>query len=334
MGEFSGILQYFQSVYAHSIGVLFNPSNVLSIWPLFAAFAIAFLVLYFRLKKHADNRPVNVRLIMRAMFPKRVFLHHSAIVDYMIFLINNGFLFFLTISIVATPVLMAEGIVSLANSVGFPIVESSQSLLEKAAFTVVILLVWDFSGTYSHYLKHKVPFLWEFHKVHHSAEVMTPITAMRRHPVDRWFSTMVRLGFVGPTIGMWYLIVGNGIQPATLFGIWAGVYMWHLLGYNLRHSHVWISYGDFWNRIFVSPAQHQVHHSVEPEHYDKNFGIIFSFWDNFLGTLYLPAHDERVKFGLEEQDMEQFRTLRGIYWTPFVKGARLIGKAIRKPLRS
>ena len=319
--------EYIENVYNGSIGQVFDNMSFLSFWPLFFAFLLAFCVISYRIK--SKGRTAKPLSILRMMFPRRVFLHESAKKDYVVFLINNGILFFITLSVIVTPGLLAEGILRFAEWLGISTRAAGTGIGEQILFTAVLVLTWDFGATYAHYLKHKVPMLWEFHKVHHSAEVMTPVTAMRRHPIDYLFGGFITTIFLAIAIGGWHLIVGNGVEPVTIFGTWAGIYVWRLLGYNLRHSHVWISYGDFWNRIFISPAQHQVHHSTRPKHFDKNFGHIFAFWDKFLGSQYLPKHDERVKFGIEQHEMEDFQTLSGIYFAPFVKAWRkLVPKTV------
>ena len=85
---------------------------------------------------------------------------------------------------------------------------------------------------------------------------------------------------------------------------------------------MWICYGPFWSRVFISPAQHQIHHSREPRHYDTNFGLIFAFWDRLYGTLYVPDRKEAIRFGIEPAEMAGYRTLKGLYVTPFINAAR------------
>ena len=330
MLESSSVSEYLQSVVLHSFGSFLNPMSFLSLGPLLAAFGLAFIVISWRLDKKARGRRVGPLKVLKALFPKRIFFHPSAKNDYKLFFINDGVLFFLTLSAIITPALFAEVFVQTFEALGITTGETESTLLSKIALTVLLVLAWDFGGTYAHYLKHKVPLLWEFHKVHHSAEVMTPITAMRRHPVDTLFGAMITTATLGTMLVIWTMVFGRAVEPFTIFGVFAGIYLWRLLGYNLRHSHVWISYGDFWNRIFISPAQHQVHHSTSPEHYDTNFGHIFSFWDSLFGTLYLPRHEERVKFGIEPDDMKEFETLRGLYFHPFVRCADAVRSKFRK----
>lgn len=331
MLETSSVAAYLQGVFQNSFGSFLDPMSFLSLGPITVAFLLAFVVLLYRMKKKAKQREVRPFQVLRAMFPKRIFLHPSAKNDYKLFLINDGLLFFLTLSAIITPALFSEVFIQTVEALGVTTGEADSSLLSKIGFTILLVLAWDFGATYAHYLKHKVPMLWEFHKVHHSAEVMTPITALRRHPVDYLFGALVTTVTLGTVLLVWTLVFGRGVQPFMIFGVIAGVYLWRLLGYNLRHSHIWISYGDFWNQIFISPAQHQVHHSTSPRHYDTNFGHIFSFWDRMFGTLYLPKHEERVKFGIEAEEMKDFETLGGIYFGPFIKCARSLKAKFGRP---
>ena len=50
--------------------------------------------------------------------------------------------------------------------------------------------------------------------------------------------------------------------------------------------------------ILQSPAHHQIHHSTDPRHFDKNLGYCLSVWDYVFGTLYIPQKNEKVTFGL------------------------------------
>ena len=93
--------------------------------------------------------------------------------------------------------------------------------------------------------------------------------------------------------------------------------IFYLFGYNLRHSHVWLSYGPFFSRIFISPAQHQIHHSSSPAHFDKNLGFMFAFWDGLFGTLYIPKKKENIIFGLGEIENEKFSSFWSLYLMPF-----------------
>jgi sterol desaturase/sphingolipid hydroxylase (fatty acid hydroxylase superfamily) len=108
---------------------------------------------------------------------------------------------------------------------------------------------------------------------------------------------------------------------ATILGVNIVTAVFYWSGANLRHSHVWLSYGPLLNRVLVSPAQHQIHHSCAPRHHDKNYGEIFALWDWMFGTLYNPKGYEALEFGVADsngQRIEQLHpTLRAAYLEPF-----------------
>eukprot|EP01013_Petalomonas_cantuscygni_P041499 TRINITY_DN74243_c0_g1_i1.p1 TRINITY_DN74243_c0_g1~~TRINITY_DN74243_c0_g1_i1.p1 ORF type:complete len:138 (-),score=33.97 TRINITY_DN74243_c0_g1_i1:54-467(-) len=68
---------------------------------------------------------------------------------------------------------------------------------------------------------------------------------------------------------------------------------------NFHHAHIWISFGPVLERILISPAQHQIHHSTNPAHFNRNFGGSLAIWDWMFGTLYVTGEDEKLRFGLD-----------------------------------
>src|SRR5262245_13168877 len=68
---------------------------------------------------------------------------------------------------------------------------------------------------------------------------------------------------------------------------------------HLQHSHVWIATTGVLGRVILSPAHHQIHHSDNPLHFDKNFGACLSLWDWLFGTLHMPTRQrEKLNFGI------------------------------------
>ncbi|WP_161973737.1 sterol desaturase family protein [Hwanghaeella grinnelliae] len=307
------------TIWAVTLRVFVDPGHFLSIFPLFIAFCIAFFVVCHRRRQKTGSSEVDLRRTMQLLFPRRIFMHDSAKLDYAVFAINQIVLFAIAVSTFLSPAIISNTILEFAAVLGLQTAGTDSSLALRILYTVYIVLLWDFSATYAHYLKHKVPVLWEVHKVHHSAEVLTPITALRRHPLDALFGTVCTSIIMGAGIGVWVLFLGQDVMPIYVFGSLIGIWVWRIAGYNLRHSHLWLSYGDFWNRVFISPAQHQVHHSKSQQHYDKNFGHIFSVWDSLFGTLYCPKDTERVQFGIGDDELPEYRSLFGLYVTPVVK---------------
>ena len=99
---------------------------------------------------------------------------------------------------------------------------------------------------------------------------------------------------------MCYFLFGPTLKMIDIVGANMFVFAFNVLGSNLRHSHIWLSWGNCIEKIFLSPAQHQIHHSYAPEHIDKNFGTCFALWDKLAGS-WVPAEDtpeQRLSFGL------------------------------------
>ncbi|MEM8773225.1 MAG: sterol desaturase family protein [Pseudomonadota bacterium] len=297
--------------------LFFSPASFLSPLPLAVAMALGALIVYSRLRGAGQGG--DIKRFLGALFPSTIWKHKSARHDLSMIVINDGFLFFLPALGAAVALPIAEHIGSLSQSGAKN--QSGSGVFEILAFSLYAALVWDFATTFAHYLKHKVPVLWEFHKVHHCAPVLTPLTAMRRHPVEVVAGAIITGTVSALATLLWIVVFGVPGGVAEIAGAAAIVYFWRLLGYNLRHSHIWISYGSFWNQILVSPAHHQLHHSRDPRHHDCNFGHIFTFWDRFFGTLYTPVEGEVFELGIEREENEKLSTLRALYLRPLRQAA-------------
>jgi sterol desaturase/sphingolipid hydroxylase (fatty acid hydroxylase superfamily) len=82
--------------------------------------------------------------------------------------------------------------------------------------------------------------------------------------------------------------------------------------------------------VLNSPAQHQIHHSDAPKHFNKNFGINLSLWDWMFGTLYVTTpQPEALRFGTGDADHQRYLTVYSLIVTPFMDIARKIGLAKR-----
>lgn len=184
-------------------------------------------------------------------------------------------------------------------------------------FTITMLLAYDISYYTYHWAQHKFPFMWELHKVHHSAEVMVGITKDRVHPLDELMNRAWDGVIAGFFFGLWTLISLNPVE-ATIFGVNVYVIRNILMMDFVRHTHLKISFGAL-NSIVLCPHYHQLHHSADPKHYDKNFGLLFSFWDRWFGTLAVPEKDESFTFGLMERESREYQSLFGLWVLPVIK---------------
>ena len=134
---------------------------------------------------------------------------------------------------------------------------------------VIAFLALDFAGYWVHRLAHTVNFFWNNHIVHHSSEEFNLACALRQ------------------SISVYFRIYAFLLIPAALFGVpqqviavVAPLHLFAQFWYHTQHIHKmgWLEY------VIVTPAHHRVHHAINPEYLDKNYGQIFIFWDRLFGT--------------------------------------------------
>jgi sterol desaturase/sphingolipid hydroxylase (fatty acid hydroxylase superfamily) len=194
----------------------------------------------------------------------------------------------------------------------------------QIAFT---LLGTDMARFVWHYQAHKVPFFWEFHKGHHSAEALHPVF-VRTHPVDM-FIRLVYMNIGGGILGGALMYVAGVDARATAAG-WLLVLgsIIHLLQ-QFEHSHVVFSFGKTLDKVFYAPHFHRIHHSALAQHHDKNLGFTggLCLWDRLAGTLYVPKPDEHLVYGASLEELGEnnpHRTLWRFLGGPFVAAANTL----------
>jgi sterol desaturase/sphingolipid hydroxylase (fatty acid hydroxylase superfamily) len=101
---------------------------------------------------------------------------------------------------------------------------------------------------------------------------------------------------------------------------------------HLQHTHVWIAFRGLLGRLFVSPAHHQIHHSTNPVHFNKNLGSCLAVWDWLFGTLHVPARErEKLSFGVAPVE-HGAHTITGEFLVPFGRAFNvLVGPLRRRP---
>lgn len=264
------------------------------------------------------------------IFPKSVYLHPSAIVDYKFvgFDLLIRFLIYVPF-ITGISHLTYIALNSFSIDLTFGAFQTAHPYLRIAFITIIGIAAVDFSVFFAHFLLHKIPFLWPFHEVHHSAEVLTPITVHRNHPVDELVNGLV-YGVVGGLLASTYTsISGNVLSELSVFGLNVFTFGYYITVYQLRHSHIWLSYGPILSHIFVSPAQHQIHHSIERKHWNKNYGFTFAIWDWIFGSLYVPKTREEIRFGVPNIEKSDFMTVPKLYFLPFIKSFQRLKAMLR-----
>lgn len=267
-------------------------------WPYLLG-ALVLSILVFLLQYPSRRSP---RSCARFVFARRVWVHESTFLDLKLMvakgLLRAAWAAPWALSAFAIAVWMVG---TLDRLFGMPEPTSLGRTSITILYTAVLFLCWDFSRFLLHLLAHRVPPLWELHKVHHSAEVMTPLTIFRSHPVETFLFAARGVLVTGVVTGVFFhLFRGQAVQ-AELVGVNAVGFVFNILGGNLRHSHVWLSYGRIVEHVLISPAQHQIHHSARRAHYDRNFGSWLAVWDWLFGSLAIAGRKrQHLRFGLDE----------------------------------
>jgi sterol desaturase/sphingolipid hydroxylase (fatty acid hydroxylase superfamily) len=257
--------------------------------------------------KDAGGRERKTTLL-QFLLPKDIYSHVSARVDVALYVFER---FLRPLWVAPVLVLLAPATEQTVIATLDALFEGSPRLISTTPwmvlYSLVTLLIYDAIFYFIHYCEHKIPALWAIHKVHHSAEVLTPLTRYREHFIEGPLyaaGAAMAYGLAGGLFG-WLFV--DGITQATLFNI--GVFAL-LFGFNgsFRHYHVSFHYPRWLSKWLHSPVMHHVHHSYLPQHWDKNLAAVTSIWDRLFNTLYIPEKDEETPWGLGPETQGDYRT--------------------------
>ncbi len=289
--------------------VLLSPGSLLSVWSLLAALLIAAGVAIAKRR----GRAVSLRAMGRGMFPRHRLFSASTRAD----------VGFTVLSVFASTALFGWAVMShlgiagaVETSLGRSLALGLPTWLAVGAMTLALWIAYEFAYWLDHWISHKIPALWAFHKVHHSAENLSPLTVFRVHPVDSIVFYNIVAVVTGLVSGIMHWLVGAGVSAWTIGGANVLMIAGLMTIKHLHHSHVWIAWGGIWGRLILSPAHHQIHHSSAPEHHDRNFGDVIGLFDWLAGTLHIPqARREALTFGVE--GVRDPHSVTGAFVQPF-----------------
>lgn len=242
------------------------------------------------------------------VFNKRYWWNRSTKLDYKIYFLNSLFKIFLFIPFLDFTFRISTTTVRwLLPFNNYDMMKVPTTALNMMLFTIAAFLFDDFLRFLHHWTMHKTPWLWELHKTHHSARLLTPVTLYRTHPIESAMATVRNSISTGVAVGMFIFLFNSRYSLFTVLSVNVFGFVFNLLGANLRHSHIPISFG-FIEHIFISPKQHQIHHSTNPEHYDKNFGVSLSVWDGLIGTrTFSKQVSGKLRFGVGGENRQSLR---------------------------
>lgn len=158
--------------------------------------------------------------------------------------------------------------------------------LPPFAAAVSGFVLFDFWMYGWHRMNHGIPFLWRFHRMHHSDLAMDATTALRFHTGEIILSSLIRLAVI-PLLGLSFvqlLIYEICLQPVILF----------------HHSNVALpeQYDRVLRSVLVTPNMHRIHHSRVQAETDSNYSSIFSFWDRWVRTFRMREDTRTIEYGL------------------------------------
>jgi sterol desaturase/sphingolipid hydroxylase (fatty acid hydroxylase superfamily) len=280
----------------------------------------------------ADGRERQAGLL-EYLLPRDIYTHVSARVDIGLYVLERILRPLWAVALIATVAPATEQFVIAGMQTVFgatPALESSLSWM--LLYSAAALLGYDFVFYCIHYTMHKVPAMWAIHKVHHSAEVLTPLTRYREHFIaGPIWAAGAGIGY-GVPAGMFAYLFDGGITQATIINI--SVFTL-LFGFNgaFRHYHVSFRYPRWLEKWIQSPGMHHTHHSYLPQHWDTNLAAVTSIWDRMFGTLYVPEPDEYTPWGIGPETQAQYRSFWQNTSGPFRDWYRML-QAGRQPLAS
>jgi sterol desaturase/sphingolipid hydroxylase (fatty acid hydroxylase superfamily) len=273
--------------------------------------------------KGADGRERHCGLV-EYLLPKDIYTHVSARVDVWLWIFERALKPVWTLLLLGSLGPFVEKSVIGAMTAAFgdgPAIQPN--LAWTLLYSFVLLLGYDLTFFLLHYSEHKLPALWAIHKVHHSAEVLTPLTRYREHVLEGpLYSMAAAIGYAVPAALFAWLFAGS-ITQVTVLNI--GLFTL-LFGFNgaFRHYHVQFHYPRWLANWLQSPAMHHTHHSYLPQHWDTNMSVITSVWDRLFGTLYIPEPDEYTPWGLGPAEQADCRSFRQNVTAPFRAWQRMI----------
>lgn len=136
---------------------------------------------------------------------------------------------------------------------------------------ILAFLVLDFAIWLQHLASHKIPILWRLHRVHHADRDVDVTTAIRFHPIEIGLSMLFKIALV--------YSLGAAALAVILFEIVLnGSAMFN-------HANVRLGRADRWLRLaVVTPDMHRIHHSIDRDEHDANYGFNLSIWDRLFRT--------------------------------------------------
>jgi sterol desaturase/sphingolipid hydroxylase (fatty acid hydroxylase superfamily) len=235
--------------------------------------------------------------------------------------LNLGYAFVNILAVTAVTPIISTGTAYAIQNVGLGLIDLRAFGMDGAVgavFAMVVgALIFDFFQYWEHRLAHGSKILWQQHLLHHSDEYMNVTTSARQHFLDNFLQPVL------VTIPMAILFQ----LPAVSIGL---VSLIPLAWQYLTHANIKLGFGPLW-WLLASPNYHRIHHSLEPNHIDKNFVAWFPVWDIVFGTAVVPRRGEYPATGVVGVSVQ---TLTQAYLLPLVGWRRMLSARLSFEKRS
>jgi sterol desaturase/sphingolipid hydroxylase (fatty acid hydroxylase superfamily) len=201
----------------------------------------------------------------------------------------------------------AVGMAAFASEQGWGLFNYYQVPFWLSVITSVVLM--DFVIYLQHVMVHAVPALWRLHRVHHADPDFDVTTGSRFHPIEIMLSMLIKFATI--------TVLGPPLVAVVIFEVLLNATAM------FNHSNVRLNLKlDKILRLFVvTPDMHRVHHSVEDDEANSNFGFNLPWWDRLFGTYrdQPRAGHTNMKIGIHTyHDAKLVSWLPGLLWLPFV----------------
>ena len=246
-----------------------------------------------------------ILIMAEILFPKKKRIHNRKdrwITNGLITLINTASVNIVHIAIpliaIVAAVDVSNGKMGLFNIINFPI-------WIEIILTVIILdfIIWG-----QHLLSHKIPFMWRFHRMHHTDRDLDVTTAVRFHPFEIIFSMFIKITSI-------YILGASAIAVIIFEIMLNGMAM-----FNHANLRIPFRIENILRKFIVTPDLHRIHHSIYIDEHNKNFGFSLSIWDKIFKCYLDQPRDghKDMKLGLKWQNDKPTK-LGWSLWIPFKK---------------
>ncbi len=230
---------------------------------------------------------------------------------------NLGIVALNTVIVRALSPAAAVGIALSAESHGWGLLNQ----YDLPAWTPVVagLVLLDLAIYLQHAMFHAIPALWRLHRMHHADLDMDVTTGARFHPVEIALSMLIKFA----------MVAALGIPAAAVLVFEVLLNASSMFNHSNVRIPLRVEKALRW--LVVTPDMHRVHHSIERDETNSNFGFTFSFWDRLLGTYRAQprAGHDSMTIGISDfRDAAECNSLAGMLAIPF----RARGEESREPL--